>query len=59
VVFYVCEAEYRGQIYGSETCQRDARRSANARHQASPEGDSITATRCGTIEHDGGVHAGR
>lgn len=38
MVFYVCEHDYRGQIYGSEGCHRDARRSANARHQASPEG---------------------
>lgn len=38
MLFYVCEHDYRGQIYGSEGCHRDARRSANARHQASPEG---------------------
>lgn len=38
VVFYVCESDYRGQVYGSEGCQRGGRRSANARHQASPEG---------------------
>ncbi len=38
VIFYVCEHDYRGQIYGSEGCHREARRSANARHQASPEG---------------------
>jgi hypothetical protein len=38
VIFYVCERDYRGQIYGSRGCQRAGRRSANARHQASPEG---------------------
>lgn len=38
MIFYVCEHDYRGQIYGSEGCHREARRLANARHQASPEG---------------------
>lgn len=38
MIFYVCEADYRGQMYGSERCRRRGRRSANARHQASPEG---------------------
>lgn len=38
VLFYLCEAEYRGHIYGSKGCKQDARRAARARHQASPEG---------------------
>ena len=37
-IFYICESEYRGQIYGSGRCRQAGRRAANARHQASPEG---------------------
>jgi hypothetical protein len=37
-LFGVCEADYRGHIYGSEACARKARRATKARHQRSPEG---------------------
>ena len=41
-VFYICESCYRGQAYCGDECrapaQRRQRRTANAKHQRSPEG---------------------